>query len=72
MTRRLVLSSLVALAACGMPPPRMEPPTPQPSAEPLPAFALLDVNPASPTSGQQVGPTRYRGKVSGWYFTHTN
>ncbi|MDX2009434.1 MAG: hypothetical protein SFW67_04550 [Myxococcaceae bacterium] len=72
MTKHLAFAGLLALAACGMPPPRMEPPAQLPSVEPLPAFALLDVNPGSPTSGQSVGPTRYRGKVSGWYFTHTN
>jgi hypothetical protein len=70
--RALVFAACLAVAACGMPPPRVEPPVEEPGAEPLPAFALLDVNPASTTSGQSVGPTRYRGKVSGWYFTHTN
>jgi hypothetical protein len=69
--RALVFAAWLTVAACGMPP-RVEPPAEQPGAEPLPAFALLDVNPASTTSGQSVGPTRYRGKVSGWYFTHTN
>jgi hypothetical protein len=69
-TRRLLLSVLV-LAACGTPVSRPDASV-EPSMEPLPAFALLDVNPASATSGQSVGPTRYRGQVSGWYFTHTN
>ena len=60
---------LVLLAACG--PAMMPPPPPPATTEPMPEFALTDVNPASATSGQQVGPSRYRGKVSGWYFTHT-
>lgn len=59
---------LVLLAACG---PAMMPPPPPVTSEPMPEFALADVNPASATSGQQVGPSRYRGQVSGWYFTHT-
>ena len=70
-TRRLLLLSLLSLAACGMPVSRPDA-SAQPTVEPLPAFAILDVNPASATSGQSVGPTRYRGQVSGWYFTHTN
>ena len=43
-----------------------------PSVEPLSSFALADVNPASPTAGQQLGPQSFRGKVSGWYFTHSS
>jgi len=43
-----------------------------PTVEPLPSFELTDVNPASSTSGQSIGPLALRGKVTGWYFTHTN
>lgn len=72
MTRTRLLSvALLAGLACGQPPPGPTPSPVAPSAEALPDFALLDVNPASTTSGQAIGPTRYRGKVSGWYFTHT-
>lgn len=35
---------------------------------PMPDFALVDQNPASPTSGEDVSPRDYLGKVSGWYF----
>jgi hypothetical protein len=35
-----------------------------------PDFSLLDVNPASPTSGQPVSPRDYLQRVSGWYFGH--
>jgi hypothetical protein len=43
-----------------------------PTTSPLPDFTLLDVNPGSATSGQSVGPRALRGKVSGWYFTHSS
>lgn len=50
----------------------MMPLKPAPTVEPLPSFELADVNPASATSGQSVGPLALRGKVTGWYFTHSN
>jgi len=56
---------LVLLFSCGAPAPRT------PTIAALPDFALSDVNPASPTSGQLVMPSALRGKVSGWYFTHS-
>lgn len=46
-------------------------PKPAPTIEPLPSFELTDVNPASSTNGRPVGPLALRGKVTGWYFTHT-
>jgi hypothetical protein len=39
--------------------------------EPLPPFSLVDVNPHSTTFGMRVGPENYRGRVTGWYFTHS-
>ncbi len=45
---------------------------PMPTVEPLPPFELTDVNPGSATNGQSIGPLALRGKVTGWYFTHTN
>jgi hypothetical protein len=45
---------------------------PIPTNSPLPDFTLLDVNPGSATSGQSLGPRALRGKVSGWYFTHSS
>lgn len=55
----VVLLSL--LAGCG------------PSYEPgalLPDFSLPDVNPNSPSYGQDLGPSMFRGQVSAWYFGH--
>jgi hypothetical protein len=39
---------------------------------PLPTFALVDVNPASPTSMKRVSPQDYDGRVSAWYFGHSS
>lgn len=36
----------------------------------VPDFSLVDVNPASPTSGQPVSPRDLIDQVSGWYFTY--
>ena len=38
--------------------------------EPLPDFALVDVNPTSPTYNQDVSPRDYVQQVSAWYFAH--
>jgi hypothetical protein len=35
---------------------------------PAPSFALLDVNPASPTFDTVVTPADLNGQVSAWYF----
>jgi len=37
-------------------------------AEPAPDWSALDVNPTSPTTGQNVSPRDYIGSVSGYYF----
>ncbi|MDF1561685.1 MAG: hypothetical protein P1V51_01505 [Deltaproteobacteria bacterium] len=63
------LLALLFLAACG-------PPAPEeferlPLADPLPDFALEDVNPASASHGLSLGPSHLRGKVSAWYFGHS-
>ena len=34
----------------------------------VPEFSLEDVNPASPTAGQMLGPQHFDGQVSAWYF----
>lgn len=34
-------------------------------------FSLVDVNPASARSGQNVSPRDYLGHVSAWYFGHS-
>lgn len=67
LVRLLVLTTLLGLACAPMPPKQTTP-----TVTPLPDFTLLDVNPASTTAGQQVGPLVLRGKVSGWYFTHSS
>lgn len=64
---RALLPAFALLVACG---PVAS--TSKPSVEPLAAFELTDVNPASRSAGQQIGPVALRGKVSGWYFTHTS
>jgi len=40
------------------------------AGDPMPDFALRDVNPASSTSGQDVSPRQYLQQVSAWYFGH--
>ena len=65
---RLPLLMVVLGLACAPMPSKQTAPT----VSPLPDFTLLDVNPGSTTSGQQVGPLTLRGKVSGWYFTHSS
>ncbi len=36
----------------------------------FPDFSLPDLHPSTPTSGQNVGPSAFRGSVSGYYFTN--
>jgi hypothetical protein len=59
------------LSACGGSdsPPTSTGPPPE-VGEVMPDFALLDVNPGSPRSGQVVSPRDYLGQVSAWYFGH--
>ena len=40
-------------------------------AQMAPDFSLLDVNPASLSSGQPVSPRDYLLRVSAWYFGHS-
>jgi hypothetical protein len=58
--RLIPLAILVAAAACSS---GSNPPDPR-----APDFALLDVNPASPTSAQAVSPRDKVGKTSAFYF----
>ena len=39
--------------------------------EPLPNFALVDINSASPTFNQTVRFEDFRGRISAWYFFHS-
>jgi hypothetical protein len=36
----------------------------------VPDFALVDLNPSSPTYGATISPRDYEGRVTGWYFIH--
>ena len=38
---------------------------------PMPNFSLVDRNPNSPDLGEYFGPRQFRGKISGWYFSHS-
>jgi hypothetical protein len=44
------------------------PAKPDPPTGLVPDFALLDVNPNSPSYSQVVSPRQEQGKVSAWYF----
>jgi hypothetical protein len=67
---RIVFVVIVALGLFGSSCQPMS--TSRPTGEPMPEFSLSDVNPASPTSGQAIGPSTLRGKVTGWYFGHSS
>lgn len=41
------------------------------AGEPGDDFLLPDVNPTSPTFGQQVSPGAFAGQTSVWYFIHS-
>lgn len=56
----------VALSACS----KTDPVRPLPNQAVVPDFSLKDVNPNSPTGGQNVSPRQELGKVSAWYFGH--
>ena len=43
-------------------------PTADPRVDPVPDFALQDVNPTSASFDQAVSPRDYLRKVSAWYF----
>ncbi|MBK7672794.1 MAG: hypothetical protein IPJ24_15625 [bacterium] len=65
LTRLLPLVALAVMAtACGDDDPAV------PGTSAVPDFAVLDVNPASPTGAQVVSPRDYLQKVSAWYFGH--
>ena len=38
---------------------------------PMPNFSLEDKNPNSPDIGDYFEPRQFRGKISGWYFSHS-
>ena len=72
--RRLsVLSAALAFAlvtALGCGKDEKPPLAPLPPDSKAPDFSLQDVNPASPTGGQDVSVRSKLGKVSAWYFGH--
>jgi hypothetical protein len=66
----LAAALVLAGSACDKDSPS-KPPVTDPGGtfpEVAPDFHLVDVNPASPTAGQNVSPRDELGKVSGWYF----
>ncbi len=68
-TKAAGLTTLLLMVGCGAPSlgdfQRLPPEAPRPD------FALEDVNPASATLGQTLGPVGHRGSVSAWYFGHS-
>lgn len=60
----LALAVIALLPACGH-----NPAKPQISSV-APDFSLADVNPNSPTTGQQVSPRQQLARISAWYFGH--
>lgn len=46
-------------------------PIPEGEGDPLPAFELEDINPASDRFGETISPRDYLSQVSGWYFGHS-
>lgn len=42
------------------------------NGEPLPDFALTDMNENSLSYGMELGPRNAEGSISIWYFTHAN
>ncbi|MFK7931488.1 MAG: peroxiredoxin family protein [Myxococcota bacterium] len=52
---RFITLCLLPIAACG------------PNGQ-VPSFSLEDVNEASATFGQELGPQDFEGQVSAWYF----
>lgn len=67
--KRFTWLAILTFVACSAPMPM---PTPITPGEAVPEFTLRDENPNSTTSGQQVGPTTFAGKVTGWYFGHSS
>lgn len=57
--KRLTWLAVLTFVACAAP-------------MPVPDFQLTDVNLASSTARQQVGPKTYEGKITGWYFGHSS
>lgn len=75
MVRRfgvLTLALTLALVACDDDSPTTPGDETPPAAPPeaVADVALVDVNPFSPTNGQEVGPRDQLGRVSAWYFGH--
>lgn len=67
--KRLTWLAVLTFVACAAPMPM---PTPVEPGMTVPDFQLTDVNLASSTARQQVGPKTYEGKITGWYFGHSS
>ncbi len=63
----LAIVLLMGLSAC-----KSDSPTNiQPAPDPVPDFALLDVNSTSDSYEQMVSPRDHLHQVSAWYFGHS-
>lgn len=67
LSRAGSLLALALLAACGPP----AGPVFDASEQPMPDFALSDVNPASTRYHTQVSPRDELDRISAWYFGHS-
>ncbi len=70
--KRLTWLAVLTLIACSAPPMPMNDAGTTMPGETVPVFLVVDVNPASATANQQVGPKTWEGKVTGWYFGHSS
>lgn len=73
MTARALLGWLPILALAGCTTSTGASPllgTDDPSADPMPVFALVDVNPTSASYMQSVSTDHHLGRVGAWYFGH--
>jgi hypothetical protein len=76
LPRAALTALLLSLAACGSGAGAAPAPSPPPDpggptlGQVAPEFALVDVNPASPSTATEVAPSDSLGRVSVWYFGH--
>ena len=69
---RLVIGLTLVLLACHPRVAGFDAGVPSDGGSAFASFSLLDVNANSSSSGQQVTPVQYAGKVTAWYFGHSS